>query len=545
VAVAVFGLVRPASADEDAMGVFRSKGQIAVRAPVFCTDSMLNDQLRQDNVVVTADVPGSGKLAPGRIVGLRMAEPDDLPMEISMLVPRDRTMQNAHDKLMEMVGTTGALLASLGHRNHVVRLFTYHACQDENHNTAGNAVVEDRGSYPTSGDGPTRLREVATEIRRASGLCKPAEFKQVVDGFLQASATPAGKEELVQRTRILIVVHDGMEVAQELRTIQNGAPSAPAAELASALAARFQRVLLIEPDIAPTVLKRYSPQLLKLGAVREHIVDLYVDEIMGECTSQLGSAADACVSAEAVSRRKKQAEALAGAVGQVQLTSSLGETFVSRSSLVALAAGAGVRKDSNRWAVTEKQVNAAFPRPQGLDCFGSYLASEGLGALVLFGGLQSNRPVCKGFDVQPPSVASSLADALLRSSPFNGARIAEVCFGSVPTEPTGTASEARYDVSIKQPEGNQLRCASGKLKLPQAAAAAATGTAAATASPDSDRIVASICRPPEEKAPASGGAAVAVASDRTFSLFFVIVVGLACVVSGLGLAAVFGRKRDD
>lgn len=64
----------------------------------------------------------------GRIGRVGPSAPDDIPLDLFLVIPRDMTMLDAHLDLMEQIREMPYWLSAMGHRRHRIHLITYSGC---------------------------------------------------------------------------------------------------------------------------------------------------------------------------------------------------------------------------------------------------------------------------------------------------------------------------------------------------------------------------------------------------------------------------------
>ena len=407
----------------------------------------------------------AGKRA-GKVGRVIPSAPDDIPLDLFLVLPRDMTMLDAHETLMEQLTQLPYWLNAMGHRRHRIHVVTYSGCP--NGAVPGertSRLVAETGTSLQQGilsSDPAKMRAMVEAIKNDNNnedrkVCG-SKFPGVEFNTLMRELTGMFSESFNmgtrERGRIIFVMHDGRNV-DEKQALTN-----PEIDKMITI---FDQVVLLQPDIAPLIwaaeVYRGSGPAGRLAKnfFRQRIQeDLYRD-----CIALRGRTA--CLSADQKSTRRTAANQIMATVSPRTLTGSINHRqFVTRSSLITLLSGSA-RLGSRSYTGKAKEVDKAFTRPIGIDKLGCRLAELRKGGLELLGGYPGQKLSCQATK-NSDEAAGTLAEVIERNSPFAKSYTVEVCLDE---SDKGLEGEVPYRVEI-----NSQLCVEGRQNFKSAATSA-------------------------------------------------------------------------
>lgn len=407
----------------------------------------------------------AGKRA-GKVGRVIPSAPDDIPLDLFLVLPRDLTMLDAHESLMEQLTQLPYWLNAMGHRRHRIHVITYSGCPN-------GAVPGERSSRLVAETGnsiqqgiissdPKRMLATVEAIKhdnnnkdrktcgsKFAGVEFNTLLRDLVGMFSETFTL--GKRE---RGRLVFIMHDGRNV-DEKQALTN-----PEVDKMVTI---FDQTVLLQPDIAPLIwakeVYRGSGPAGRLAKnfFRSRIQqDLYRD-----CIALRGRTA--CLTADQKTSRRNAANQIMATVSPRTLTGSINHRqFITRSSLITLLSGSA-RLGSGTYTGKAKEVDKAFKRPTGLDKLGCRLAEIRKGGLELLGGYPGQKLSCQAAK-NTDEAAGTLAEVIERNSPFAKSFTVEVCLDE---GDKGLEGEVPYRVEM-----NSQLCVEGRQNFKSAATSA-------------------------------------------------------------------------
>ena len=388
-------------------------------------DSEIDDEVLFDPSVWSLVIGGTSF---GVVKKVQPSGPDDIPLEIFLVIPRDMTMLDAYQVLMSQVADFPYWLRALGHRRHWINLMTYSGCKGGQGGGIGTSqLILENYEGPISPDNPEQMRKVIRRVRkdynlRSSRVCgmrfKGAEFYSLVRDITSLMNSGPGKGKSEGRGRVLVVLHDG-------RNVSNNELSK---EEFDDFARHFNRIMLLQPDIAPMIWasKVYRPSPALQTLMKRHVVAVLSSGLLSECKAFKG--VELCLStAERRKRQQRVGELLNRMPGGFLPSTFNHKKFISRSSLISLLSGSA-QAGSTVYRLEIKKIDSIFPRPSKIDKFGCLLRRKNKGGLELLGGYSGQPGKCFGTEVRELN-AETMAKLVMRNSPYAYSQTLDVCFG--------------------------------------------------------------------------------------------------------------------
>lgn len=428
----------------------------------------------------------------GRIGRVGPSAPDDIPLDLFLVVPRDMTMLDAHADLMEQISELPYWLSAMGHRRHRVHLITYSGCANtlEKGEGATNLVAHtgsslDRGVLTND---PKAMAAVVDTVKhdtneddsKVCGKFEGADAGAVVKDLVGMFTGPFNLPER-QRGRILVFMHDARNVTDE--------PKFRGAEVQKLLE-MFDQLLILQPDIAPMI---WAQEVYRGGGPAGRLAKNFFaqrirEDLYRDCVELRG--ATACKTEGQTASRAAAATQIMATISPRTLTGSINHRqFITRSNLITLLSGSA-KVGTRGYTVKRDEVDKAFKRPTGLDQLGCLLAEDGKGGLELMGGYAGQKLTCEK-EASPEDDASTMAEIIHAHSPFAKSYTVEVCLDE-------SKDKIEGPVSYRIETAGQL-CVSGKRDFRQSA-----GAPSERMSPQS--LVDSVCGLAEGKSAGAGDA---------------------------------------
>jgi hypothetical protein len=416
-------------------------GKSAVRMTVVCDEPAMTGTLATKGLKV--DLGGKALATAAVAPGI----PDETPMEFVVLAPVDSTMLRSHETLMKALSTLPGTLASLGHRKHLVSLYTYDACDESG--LAVNKTSEATTDLGPSSDFESAVKLLPQSKSKSGKQCPSADFYDLMRKLLAKgrSNDPAGswtKPASRLRPRVLLVIADG-EAANDATPLDvNDVKNA------------FDRVLILQPDVAPVRFARSktSKLIYRIPGMKERMVQSLSEGYMNYCNQVKGE--DECEKEGGDKTGKELAENLLSS--EALLPSMSGpDQFVTRVALINMLTS-GAKKTDQKWAAASRAVAQYVPRSTKLDCFAKTLEDNKLGSLIIVGGDPNDVPKCKDATVSA-STEESFFRAIFEKAPFYYSRTIEGCVAA----PSVIAAGASVTTNISQ---DTQSCYTGNLINP-------------------------------------------------------------------------------
>ena len=433
VALALGGAQKSASAQGSVYGVERfehpTTSQSVLKVAVSCPQRTSTANLKsQDPEAWQFLVMGKNI---GEVKRVSPSAPDDIPLDIFFVLPRDMTMLDAHEDLFEQLAALPYWLDGLGHRRHRLSVLTYSGCA----NGLGRGVGATKLNWETpiksddwleSGnpEGLVKLLPGKVPQDNNSTTTKTCGRKFVGADFntlLRDILDTFGREEVTvsrgqQRGRLLIVLHDGRNVTGKKLTHSES----------KELNQNFDRIIVLQPDIAPMVWARevYSGTGPAFDLVKKSAALRIRSDLLKDCIDLRGTR-EACMTPEYRQVRKEKVNQLLEDLPIRTLSGNINHReFITRSSLVSLMTGQA-KVNTRVYRSKANEIDRVFKRPNGLDEFACKLAADGKGGLELLGGYEGQKLPCK--DSVDARAVGSLAEVIHRNSPFAQSYTLEIC----------------------------------------------------------------------------------------------------------------------
>jgi hypothetical protein len=461
----------------------------------------------------------------GRIGRVSPAAPDDIPLDLFLVVPRDPTMLDAHEDLMEQLTELPYWMNALGHRRHRVHILSYSGCSGSLIAGEGATRLEPHTGRALSGGVETGkpramaavIEAVKQDTTAEKGVCpkfEGADFGALIKD-LTTMFTGSFALGAKERGRILAVIHDGRVVAD---------PPAFRGPEVQKLLELFDSLLVLQPDIAPQVWARevYRGSGPAGRLAQRFFRERIAQDLMRDCVELRGR--EACLAADQAQARNEAATQVMGMISPRTLTGSINHRqFVTRSSLITLLSGSA-RIGSQGYTVKQKEVDDAFKRPTKLDQLGCHLAEAGRGGLELLGGYPGQKRTCEVAS-QEGEAPATMAEIIHRHSPFAKAYTVEVCL-----------DEGKE--KLEGPVSYRLELAGGLCVSGERDFKASAGTPSDRLSPDA--LVQSICGAATTEgasaSPCPAGQVCAAEGGSGLDLKWVGLIGVVALIGGFALA---------
>lgn len=458
-AVVVTGLANTAFAQGDEGGTVYggerfthpSRPQSVLRVAVTCEAAQSRPEAVKSPDAWSLLVAGKKTGLIGRV---GPSAPDDIPLDLFIVAPRDMTMLDAHEDLMEQITELPYWLSALGHRRHRLHLLTYSGCrnaqdqgQGETHLVSHTGYSLDKGVLTRE---PKAMAAVVDTVKldtndvdpkicgRFEGADAGLLFEDLVSMFTGAFSLPER-----QRGRILVLLHDGRNVKTEPK--YRGPQVQKLLEL-------FDQLLILQPDIAPMI---WAEEVYRGGGpagrmAKNFFASRVRDDLYRDCVELRGRAA--CLTDAQKKSRAAAAQQIMGTISPRTLTGSINHRqFITRSNLITLLSGSA-KVGSRGYTVKREEVDRAFERPTGLDKLGCLLAEDGKGGLELMGGYPGQTLSCEKAEGTAEEDPSTMAEIIHAYSPFAQSYTVEVCLDEAKDKIEGAVSyriEAAGQLCVK------------------------------------------------------------------------------------------------